>query len=281
MNTKNIRQIHALFFSPTGTTERAARVLSESLGNLLKIPVNMIDFTLPAARQTDYDFTARDLLIAASPTYAGKLPNKIMPDWKARIHGGHTPAVPVVTFGNRSFDNALAEFARILSDNGFDIVAAAACVSRHAFTDHLGAGRPDWNDRQELQNFAASAAEKIKSFDGDPESELSILSKIPGDPDAPYYIPKDINHQPAKFLKAKPKTDLSKCSQCSVCVRRCPMGAIDPRNISNITGICIKCQSCIRHCTRRAKYFDDPAFLSHVAMLEQNFQEAKRNQFFI
>ena len=37
----------------------------------------------------------------------------------------------------------------------------------------------------------------------------------------------------------------------------------------------------MRKCTRRAKYFDDPAFLSHVAMLEQNFTEPKKNEVFL
>ena len=53
------------------------------------------------------------------------------------------------------------------------------------------------------------------------------------------------------------------------------MGAINPENVAEVPGTCIKCQSCVRKCTHRAKYFDDPAFLSHVAMLEKNFQEPK------
>ncbi len=59
------------------------------------------------------------------------------------------------------------------------------------------------------------------------------------------------------------------------------MGAIDPANVAEVPGTCIKCQSCVRKCTRGAKYFDDPAFLSHVAMLERNFQEPKENRLFI
>lgn len=34
-------------------------------------------------------------------------------------------------------------------------------------------------------------------------------------------------------------------------------------------------------CTRHAKYFEDAAFLSHVAMLEQNFTEPKKNEAFL
>lgn len=59
------------------------------------------------------------------------------------------------------------------------------------------------------------------------------------------------------------------------------MGAIDPADVSNVPGTCIKCHACVRRCTRHAKYFDDPAFLSHVAMLEQNFAEPKENRLFL
>ena len=57
--------------------------------------------------------------------------------------------------------------------------------------------------------------------------------------------------------------------------------AIDPKDVTNVPGTCIKCQRCVRKCTKGAKYFDDPAFLSHVAMLKQNFREPKENEVFL
>ena len=58
-------------------------------------------------------------------------------------------------------------------------------------------------------------------------------------------------------------------------------GAIDPKDVYSVPGTCIKCQACVRKCTKHAKYFDDPAFLSHVAMLEQTFTEPKKNEVFL
>ena len=124
--------------------------------------------------------------------------------------------------------------------------------------------------------FAKAVADKVISLTGVPEAVV-----VPGDAAAPYYVPKGTDGQPAKFLKAKPQTDLGKCTNCGACARFCPMGAIDPENVASVPGTCIKCQACVRKCTRHAKYFDDPAFLSHVAMLEQNFTEPKKNEVFL
>ena len=59
------------------------------------------------------------------------------------------------------------------------------------------------------------------------------------------------------------------------------MGAINPADVTQVTGTCIKCQACVRRCTRGAKYFDDAAFRSHVAMLEQNFSKPAENSVFL
>ena len=59
------------------------------------------------------------------------------------------------------------------------------------------------------------------------------------------------------------------------------MGSISEEDPAEVGGVCIKCQACVKKCPVDAKYFDDPAFLSHVAMLEQNYYERKEAEFFI
>lgn len=59
------------------------------------------------------------------------------------------------------------------------------------------------------------------------------------------------------------------------------MGSIDLDQPSVVTGICIKCQRCVRNCPKGAKYFDDPAFLSHVKMLETTYNGRADNKIFI
>ena len=44
--------------------------------------------------------------------------------------------------------------------------------------------------------------------------------------------------------------------------------------------LCIKCHSCVRNCPMGAKYFDDPAFLSHRAMLERDYTRRAEDKIF-
>jgi len=271
-----IQKVWALYFSPTGSTRRVVMTLAEELARLLGVPLQEVAFTLPGSRERDYHFTETDLLVMGSPTYAGKLPNKILPDFRAQLHGNGTPAVPVVTFGNRGYENSLAELAAVLGENGFSPVAAGAFVCQHAFTDALAYGRPGWSDQFEMKTFAKKAADKLKRL-----TDIGGPVQVPGDAAAPYYVPKGADGQPVDFLKAKPKTRMERCNNCGACVRACPMGAIDPKRVSHVPGTCIKCHACVHRCTKRAKYFDDPAFLSHVAMLERDHAEALDNQWFL
>ncbi|WP_298018429.1 4Fe-4S binding protein [uncultured Dysosmobacter sp.] len=271
-----IKKVWALYYSAIGTTNRTVNTIAEELAAKLDLPLEPVGFTRPVDREKGYCFTENDLVVVGTPTYAGRVPNKILPDFREKLKGGGALAVPVVLFGNRSYDNALAELCAVLEAAGFHTVAAGAFVGQHAFTDKLAGGRPDWEDRRQMQRFAGEIADKVKNL-----TEIPAPVKVPGDPDAPYYVPKGLDGEPAKFLKAKPRTDLSRCCNCGACARLCPMGAIDPNNVANVPGICIKCQRCVRKCTHGAKYFDDPAFLSHVAMLEANFQKPKKNEVFL
>ena len=264
-----IEKIWTLCFSATGNTDRVVTLLGKELAAALGVPLEQIAFTRPVEREQVYTFTETDLVVVGSPTYAGKLPNKILPDFREKLRGNGALAVAAVTFGNRAYDNSLAELCAVLEGDGFHTVAAGAFVGRHAFTDELAYGRPGWSDEFEMKNFAKQVADKVKTLTRFPAS-----LRVPGDPEG-------TDGQPAKFLKAKPKTDLRKCTNCGACARLCPMGAIDPADVSNVPGTCIKCQRCVRKCTKGAKYFDDEAFLSHVKMLEMSFMDPKENEVFL
>lgn len=271
-----LAKIWTVSLSPTGNTERTVRLLAETLADRLGCPVEHRGFTTPAERAAEQVFRTGELVVIGAPAYAGRLPNKLAPELRQRLRSSGALAVAVVTFGNRSYDNALAELCALLTGNGFQAVAAGAFAAQHAMTDALGYGRPGWSDQLEIKRFADRIAGKVRGLAGTPEP-LSV----PGEPDAAYYIPRGTDGRPVDLLKAKPKTDGKRCNGCGACARRCPMGAIDPKEVSRVPGTCIKCQRCVVKCTRGAKYFDDPALLDHVAMLERDFAEPKENEVFL
>ena len=266
----NIRRLCVLYFSPTGGTEKIARFVAGELAARLGLEPKYISFTKPQEREQEYRFGPQDLLVMASPVYAGRLPNKVMPEYKAKIFGDSTIALPICVFGNRSPDEAPRELALLLEGNGFRLAGVAAFAGRHAFSDRVGEGRPDEEDLAQMSDFAARAAEKLAG------EELPLLN-ISREEIGPYYTPLKADGTPAKFLKARPLTDWSKCSRCGACARACPMGSIDMQTME-AAGLCVKCQACVRKCTRHAKYFEDPDFLSHVAMLEQNYTRRAENR---
>lgn len=273
---QTIKNIHAVFFSPTGNTKCVVEQLASRLSQKLNHPVNKDDFTLPSAHINARTYSAEDLVIFGVPTYAGRVPNKVLPFVQNLFQGNGAFAVAVVTFGNRSFDNSLSELDSELKKNNFSVLGAGAVVCHHAFAN-VGSGRPNSTDQAQLAGFADAVFEKLQTA----SKPLPDVPVKRNEALTAYYVPLGMDGQPAKFLKAVPVTDKKTCDNCGICAAHCPMGSIDKTDCSQIIGICIKCQSCITRCPKNAKYFDDPAFLSHKAMLEQNYTRAAVSEFFI
>ena len=268
-------KVTAVWFSPTGNTRKVVQTVADTLAAALQLPRADVDLTLPAGRGEAHSFGPEDLVVFGTPTYAGRIPNKMQPTFAAQFHGEGTAAVALALYGNRSFQDALSELNGLLRENGFVTVGGASVVSEHVFSDKLAQGRPNADDLAALTDFAQQLAEQLKT------SDVLTPVAVPGnDPVGPYYTPLGVDGQPAKFLKATPKTT-DACTDCGKCAAVCPMGSIPADAPRTVTGICIKCQACIKVCPQHAKYFDDAAFLSHVAMLEKNYPARQENGFYL
>ncbi len=268
--------VKAVFYSATGNTRYAVTKIAGKIAEKLHVPLTDVDFTEPKKREEKLIFQEGQTAVIGLPVYAGRIPNKILPFVQTHLTGGGALAVPVVTFGNRSYDHALLELCNELERAGFHTAAAAAFVSQHAFSEKLAKGRPDDGDQRDMDRFAGAVADKISHLKKVPEPILASETE----PVTQYYTPLGIDGKPAVFLKARPKT-LACCTDCKLCVALCPMGSIDYEHPQTVNGICIKCQACVKGCPQQAKYFDDPAFLSHVEMLEQNYTRRAENEMFL
>lgn len=262
-----VKRVWAMYWSATDTTKRVVTAIAQQAAQTLDVPFLEYDFTLPVARQGAPDFTADDLVIFGTPTYAGRVPNVLL-KYLATVEGHGAATVPVVTFGNRAFDDSLIELRDILAENGFRPFAAAAFVGEHSFSTTLAAGRPDADDLAQAVQFAQQVAARVTDVYADTQPIA-----VPGRAreERTYYQPRDRAGHSIDIRKVKPKTSEA-CDNCGICAEVCPMGSIDPENVREFTGICIKCGACVKKCPKGAKYYDDPGYLYHKTELEEGYR---------
>lgn len=266
--------IFALYFSPTKNTEKCVRALAKGMADILtRGDYFAIDLTNPEARESVYEFGPEDILIVGMPVYAGRVPNKIAPFITESIFGDATPAITLVTYGNRAYDDSLKELSGILYENGCDIKGAIAALGEHSFSDKLATGRPNKDD---LDAIAAYGNKLAKALQKGSAKDIKV-STLPGrDLDKlEYYVPLKKEGTPAKFLKALVDTDETLCTKCGACREICPMGNFNV-SLTEATGTCIKCQGCIKACPVGAKRFTDEDLLSHIKMIEDTYGSLTR-----
>ena len=101
MEIKKVTQVH---FSPSGTTRKTAEALSESFG----LPVDGAD-TAAGDPSVTRRFGADKLVIFCLPVFAGRLPEFCPKKLLSQFTGSDTPALAVVVYGNRDYEDALLE----------------------------------------------------------------------------------------------------------------------------------------------------------------------------
>ena len=273
-----IEQVWAVYFSGTGNTQKVVRRVAMAAAKGMGCYYEEFDFSLPQAREETKTFGPEDLVVVGVPVYAGRVPNVLLPYLTKKLLGKNTLAVPVCTYGNRNFDDALIELRNILESNGFRTIRAGAFVGEHSFSTTLGAGRPDELDMSLAAMLGFKAGELAKELQAPPAQPVQVEGE---DPIRPYYTPRDRNGTPINILKVKPKTDPDKCVKCGLCAKLCTMGSIDPQDVSQVTGICIKCCACVKKCPKGAKYFDDAGYLYHQHELEEMYARRAESRLFL
>ncbi|WP_100065765.1 EFR1 family ferrodoxin [Miniphocaeibacter massiliensis] len=225
--SKNILEI---YFSPSGRSKKVSKIFSNELVGEIK-EIDLFEKGEPK----EQELTKEDLLVVTLPVFSGRIPNLCVEKLK-KFKGNNTKAVAIVAYGNREYDDALLELTDLLGKQGFEILAAAAFITRHSIFSEVANNRPDEDDIEKIKKFARECNEKID------KNEINKLD-IKG-------------NRPYKEVKPSPlmPTGDESCIDCGTCVEICPVEAIsieNPRETDRER--CINCTACIYNCSTNSR----------------------------
>lgn len=231
----NATRCHCICFSPTGSTRKVA----EAVAGGMALPAVTSDITLPEARNAPIALAAEEVVLLAAPVYYGRV-EATAAKRLSELRGQGQHAVLVVNYGNRNYDDALAELFDLATAAGFCPVAAGAFVSEHSFSTSqtpMAAGRPDASDLAAAHAFGVAVGQKLSGT-------VAPLTRVPGN--RPYRPYPDFHRAPLT---------LDACTACGYCAGLCPTGAIVPESGNYVTQeeLCIGCQSCVKNCPEQAR----------------------------
>ncbi len=271
-----IQTVKLVYFSPTGTTKTIVQEIARGInpGN-----TELLDITRPDTRKQPLHTSESDLLIVGVPVYMGRIP-ALAGEWLHAIQAHNTPAVCVVVYGNRVYDDALLELKDILTNCGCKPVAGSAFIGEHSFSTAktpTAVGRPDATDLKHAELFGQKIRKKLQSVSMSGRiSEVKIPGCHPyrGEPIHPYR--RDSIFWNVDFIAVS-----DACIQCGACAEGCPVGAINPENSRLIdTEKCITCCACIRHCPRHARTVKPGLVRDASLRLSTLYKERKEPEFF-
>jgi ferredoxin/protein involved in ribonucleotide reduction len=242
----NIQSLKLVYFSPTGTTKK---VVQEIARGIHPGTIDELDITRPDARKQPLQTSETEILILGVPVYMGRVPTLIT-EWLHAVQAHNTPAVGVVVYGNRAYDDALLELNDILARRGCKPIAGAAFIGEHSFSRAETPAQVRCTHLKHAELFGQNIREKLQSVSSPGQiSEVKIPGCHPyrGEPCHPYR--RDTVFWNVDFIAVS-----DACIQCGICGKGCPVSAIDPENSRAIdTENCITCCACIRHCPHHAR----------------------------
>ena len=238
-----IKKIWCVTFSPTGTSRKAINAL---VSGMQGIAFENIDLTVPGTTEIR-QFAADELVIIGVPVYAGRVA-PLAVKRLGILQGSNTPAVIIVTYGNRDFEDALIELQDIALQAAFMPVAACTFIGEHSFSGPetpIAAGRPDSVDLATAKAFGVKISEKLAKLD---EPGIVLCPEIPGK--RPY-------KEGMGSLPFTPGVLESRCTQCAACLPICPTSAISLESRIEVDrNLCIFCCACIKVCPEDALQID-------------------------
>jgi ferredoxin len=265
-----IKRVCAVYFSPTGTTEKTATAIAKGTG----IRFEKYDLTTRQAR-LDFkrSFNKNELVIVGLPVYSGRLPKKL-DDFFYGLNGSGSPAIALVVYGNRDYEDALIELKVILEERGFNVIAGASFVGEHTFSKNVGGGRPDAKDLVKAKNFGIKAVKNIGKLI---RGTLHVKGNYP-------YLRQGFDpiHPFGPLATYTNIVTTEYCTRCGLCAEECPWEAIDNDDYATIDYTkCMRCLRCIKICPASAKENISEKFDEALPRFEMMVSARKEPELFL
>ncbi len=222
-------KIIGAYFSPSGGTQRAVELVCGLFGDYETL-------NLGGRERAQRQFQGDELLVLGLPVYAGQIP--AVQGLLDGLSGENTPCVLLAAYGNRHYDDALAQMKQQMGEKGFRCLGAATVITPHIFAPSLGMGRPDEEDEAVLKEFVRKVQEKLAR-------ESWEEAAVPGNP----------SPAPKKAVPVPKDRDWDTCLGCAICAKACPTGAMDLSSLLWDDAKCISCMACVSACPTGALGF--------------------------
>lgn len=260
-------KICTVSFSPTRTT---GKVVEQIAAGITDAGHQSIDLTYPDTLQEKV-FGADELAIIGVPVYAGRVA-PLAARRLQKIKGTNTPAVLVVVYGNREYEDALIELRDLATAASFVPVAATAFIGEHSFSNTsfpIAPQRPDAADSEEAVSFGRKIAETLAQQDS--VGNFSEL-QVPGN--TPY-------KEGVVPIPVTPEVDTEVCTLCGQCVATCPSGAITiDTALTMDSETCIFCCACVKNCPENAVAISAAGVIEKQKWLHDNCSKRKDPEMF-
>ncbi|HHW94819.1 MAG TPA: hypothetical protein GX736_02675 [Mogibacterium sp.] len=160
-----IKRVVGLYFSPMGRTAKITRLLAQEITDKINeecpIPVSWKCMDINNEDAKNLIFDKETVVIIGMPVHVGKIPLHGLKAIK-KICGNGTMTIALVSYGTKSYGNALYELQHFSEEQGFKVVGACAFPT----TEKGKMSRAYLRELNEVKAFVDASSNKLKRLSG-------------------------------------------------------------------------------------------------------------------